>query len=117
MHHIDRLHQYTYPTNIIYLMRKISTPWYLYKLQYVDIVNKISIDSVPQPVQVAYHHGDAQKNKPTKPDGRVEPLISPLHNADKASSGPPKKHDNKLDRVQKRAIRNIDSGTRNIYMP
>ena len=47
------------------------------------------IDSVPQAVQVAYHHGDAQTNKPTKRDGRMGPLISPLHNADKASVGPP----------------------------
>ena len=43
-------------------------------------------DSVPQAFQVACHHGDAQTNKPTKRDGRVDPLISPLHNADKASA-------------------------------
>ena len=42
------------------------------------------IDSVPYAVKVAGHHGDAQTNKPTKRDGRVGPLISPLHNADKA---------------------------------
>ena len=47
------------------------------------------IDSVPQVVQVARHHGDAQTNKPTKRDGRVVPLISLLHNADKASADPP----------------------------
>ena len=42
------------------------------------------IDSVPQALQVACHHGDAQTNKPTKRDDRAYPLISPLHNADKA---------------------------------
>ena len=47
-----------------------------------------SIDFVPQALQVACHHGDAQTNKPTKYDGRVGPLISPLHNADKASGVP-----------------------------
>ena len=47
------------------------------------------IDSVPYSVKVAGHHGDAQTNKPTKRDDRVCPLISPLHNADKASAGPP----------------------------
>ena len=45
-----------------------------------------SIESVPQAIQVACHHGDAQ-TKPTKRDGGVVPLISPLHNADKASAG------------------------------
>ena len=39
--------------------------------------------------EVACHHGDAQTNKLTKRDDRVGPLISPLHNADKASAGPP----------------------------
>ena len=48
-----------------------------------------SIDSVPQEGQVACHHGDAQTNKATKRDYRVGPLISPLHNADKAWVGPP----------------------------
>ena len=47
------------------------------------------VDSVPKATQVACHHGDAQPNKPTKCDGRVNPLISPLHNADKTSAGPP----------------------------
>ena len=42
------------------------------------------IDSVPYSVKAAGHHGDAQTNKPTKRDGMVEPLIFPLHNADKA---------------------------------
>ena len=42
------------------------------------------IDSVPYTVKAAGHHGDAQTNKPTKRDGRVGPLIFPLHNADKA---------------------------------
>ena len=36
---------------------------------------------------VACHHGNAQTNKPTKCDGRIGPLISPLHNADKAPAG------------------------------
>ena len=44
------------------------------------------MDSVPQAVQVACHHGDAQTNQPTKLDGRVGPLISPIYNAD--SAGP-----------------------------
>ena len=44
-----------------------------------------TIDSVPQAEQVACCHGDSQTNKPTKRDGRVVPLISTLHNADKAS--------------------------------
>ena len=48
-----------------------------------------TIDSVPQAEQVACCHGDSQTNKPTKRDGRVVPLISTLHNADKASAGPP----------------------------
>ena len=48
-----------------------------------------TIDSVPQVVEVACHHSNTQTNKPTKRDGRVGPLISPLHNADKASAGPP----------------------------
>ena len=52
-------------------------------------VDVTCIDSVPYAVKVAGHHGDAQTNKPTKRDGRVGPLISPLHNADKASAGPP----------------------------
>ena len=53
------------------------------------LIGRLSlIDCVPQPVQVACHHGDTQTNKPTKRDGRVEPLISPLHTADKASAGP-----------------------------
>ena len=39
--------------------------------------------------EVTCHHGDAQTNKPTKRDGMVGPLISPLHNTDKASAGPP----------------------------
>ena len=47
------------------------------------------IDSVPQAVHGACYHGDAQTNKPTKRDGRVGPLICPLHNADKASAAPP----------------------------
>ena len=47
------------------------------------------IDCVPQALQVACHHGDAQTNKPTKRDGRVGPLISSLHNPDKASGVPP----------------------------
>ena len=51
--------------------------------------NTPAIDSVPYAVKVAGHHGDAQTNKPTKRDGRVGPLISPLHNADKASAGHP----------------------------
>ena len=42
------------------------------------------LDCVPQATQVVCHHGDAQTNKPTKRDGRADPLISPLHNADKA---------------------------------
>ena len=46
------------------------------------------IDSVPQAVQAACHHGYTQTNKPTKRDDRVDPLISPLHNADKASAAP-----------------------------
>ena len=45
----------------------------------------ITIDSVPQVVEAACHHNNAQTNKPTKRDGRVEPLIFLLHNADKAS--------------------------------
>ena len=44
----------------------------------------LTIDSVPYTVKAAGHHGDAQTNKPTKRDGRVGPLIFPLHNADKA---------------------------------
>ena len=44
------------------------------------------IDAVPKAVQVACHHGDAQTNKPSFGDGMVAPLISPLHNADKASA-------------------------------
>ena len=47
------------------------------------------LESVPQVVEVVCHHSNAQTNKPTKRDGRVGPLISPLHNADKASAGPP----------------------------
>ena len=47
------------------------------------------IDSVPQVVRVGHHHGDAQTNKPTKRDGRNDPLITPLHNADKASVSNP----------------------------
>ena len=47
-----------------------------------------AIDCVPQAEQVACHHGDAQTNKPTKRDGKVSPLIFPLHNTDKASAGP-----------------------------
>ena len=47
------------------------------------------IDCVPQALQVACHHGDAQTNKPTKRDDRAYPLISPLHNTDKASAGHP----------------------------
>ena len=47
------------------------------------------IDSVPHVVEVARHHSNAQTNKPTKCDGRVAPLIFPLHNADKASADPP----------------------------
>ena len=54
-------------------------------LMYVNGV----IDCVPQALQVACHHGDAQTNKPTKRDDRAYPLISPLHNADKASAGHP----------------------------
>ena len=61
----------------------IQTIWRLA----MDYVNPI--DSVPYAVKVAGHHGDAQTNKPTKRDGRVGPLISPLHSADKASAGPP----------------------------
>ena len=49
----------------------------------------LHIDCVPHALQVACHHGDPQTNKPTKRDGRVGPLISPLHNADKASAGHP----------------------------
>ena len=48
-----------------------------------------AIDSVPQAEQVACCYGDAQTNKPTKHDGGVVPLISTLHNADKASAGHP----------------------------
>ena len=51
--------------------------------------NCILIDSVPQVVQVACHHGDALTNKPTKHDDRDDPLIFSLHNTDKASVGPP----------------------------
>ena len=51
------------------------------------LTRHVDIDSVPQAAQVACHHGDAQTNKPTKRDERVGPLISPLHNADKASAG------------------------------
>ena len=51
--------------------------------------HELIIDSVPQAIQVAGHHGDTQTNKPTKRDGRVAPLISLLHNADKASADPP----------------------------
>ena len=51
--------------------------------------NAFLIDSVPQEGQVACHHGDAQTNKATKCDGRVGPLIFPLHNADKSWVGPP----------------------------
>ena len=47
------------------------------------------IDSVPKAVQVGRHHGDVQTNKPTKRDGRVAPLISTLHNADKAQQAIP----------------------------
>ena len=47
------------------------------------------IYSVPQVVEAACHHSNAQTNKPTKRDGRVVPLIFPLHNADKASADPP----------------------------
>ena len=36
----------------------------------------LTIDSVPQAIQVAYHHGDAQTNKPSKRDGRVVALIT-----------------------------------------
>ena len=55
-----------------------------------DKLNNYSpIDSVPQALQVACHHGDAQTNKPTKRDDRAYPLISPLDNADKASAGHP----------------------------
>ena len=43
------------------------------------------IDSVPQAGRVPCHHGDTQTNKPTKRD----PLIFPLHNADKAPAAPP----------------------------
>ena len=52
-------------------------------LLYASPVVVSLIDSVPQVVQVACHHGDAHTNKPTKRDGRVEPLIPSLHNADK----------------------------------
>ena len=47
------------------------------------------LDSVPQVVEAACHHSNAQTNKPTKRDGRVVPLIFPLNNADKASADPP----------------------------
>ena len=47
------------------------------------------IDSVPQAGRVPCHHGDTQTNKPTKCDDRVDPLIFPLHNADKAQVAPP----------------------------
>ena len=53
------------------------------------IVNADAIDSVPKEGQDACHHADAQTNKATKRDGRVGPLIFPLHNADKAWVGPP----------------------------
>ena len=46
----------------------------------------ILVDQI-EAVQVACQDGDAQTNKPTKPDGRVSPLISPLHNFDEASAG------------------------------
>ena len=35
------------------------------------------------------HHGDSWTNKPTNRDGRGSGLISPLHNADKTSTGSP----------------------------
>ena len=50
---------------------------------------KVTIDSVPQAGRVPCHHGDTQTNKPTKRDDRVDPLIFPLHNADKAPAAPP----------------------------
>ena len=57
----------------------------------LSILNQdvVLIDSVPQVVEAACHHSNAQTNKPTKHDCRVVPLISPLHNADKASADPP----------------------------
>ena len=35
------------------------------------------------------HHGDSWTNKPMNHDGRGSGLISPLHNADKTSTGSP----------------------------
>ena len=47
------------------------------------------IDSVQQAIQVTCHHGDTQTIKPTKRDGRVVALITPLHNAGKGSADTP----------------------------
>ena len=55
----------------------------------LDLLKSTVIDSVPQVVQVACHHSNAQTNKPLNRDGRVVPLIFPLHNADKTSADPP----------------------------
>ena len=61
----------------------------LAKAQVSGHPSRQGIDSVPQVVEVACHHSNTQTNKPTKRDGRVDPLIFLLHNADKASADPP----------------------------
>ena len=52
-----------------------------------SVIRTLYIESVPQAEHASCHHGDALTNKPTKHDGRVGTLISPLHNADKVSAG------------------------------
>ena len=67
-------------------MALFNFPIFVFK---VAVVKVPWIDSVPQAIQVACHHGDAQTNKPTKRDGRVVALITLLHNADENSADSP----------------------------
>ena len=44
--------------------------------EHLCVVGVMTKESVPQVVQAACHHGDAQTNKPTKFDDRLDPLVS-----------------------------------------